>query len=98
MHKRELPRHQVELSPFSIARYPTTNAMFQCFLEAGGYQDERWWSEARAAKVWRKDGTVKDSWSCCEPNPSTGTTLASMGRTNRWLASPGTRLSPIAVG
>lgn len=61
-YKRELPRHQVDLSPFAIARYPTTNAMFQHFVEAGGYQDERWWTEAKAAKVWRADGTVKDLW------------------------------------
>lgn len=62
-YKRELPRHQVDLSPFAIARYPTTNAMFQHFVEAGGYQDERWWAEAKVAKVWRADGTVKDRWS-----------------------------------
>jgi formylglycine-generating enzyme required for sulfatase activity/energy-coupling factor transporter ATP-binding protein EcfA2 len=62
-YKDELPRHQVELSPFAIARYPTTVAMFQHFVEAGGYQDERWWAEAKVARVWRADGTVKDRWS-----------------------------------
>lgn len=32
------------LAGFRIARYPVTNAEFQCFCEAGGYQpDERWW-------------------------------------------------------
>lgn len=62
-YKRELSRHQVKLSSFAIARYSTTNAMFQRFIEAGGYQDERWWSEAKAARVWQADGTVKDRWS-----------------------------------
>jgi formylglycine-generating enzyme required for sulfatase activity len=62
-YRDEMPRHQVELSPFAIARYPTTVAMYQCFIEAGGYQDECWWPEAKVAEVWRADGTVKDRWS-----------------------------------
>jgi formylglycine-generating enzyme required for sulfatase activity len=56
----EAPRHQVELDAFAMARYPTTNAMFACFIEAGGYADERWWPEAKGVEVWRPDGTVKD--------------------------------------
>ena len=31
------------LPPFSIARYPVTNAQFQAFIDANGYQDEQWW-------------------------------------------------------
>ncbi len=58
--KDEAPRHQVTLSPFALAKYPTTNVMFRRFVDAGGYADERWWPEAKAAKVWRPDGTVKD--------------------------------------
>jgi formylglycine-generating enzyme required for sulfatase activity len=44
-----------------MARYPVTNAMFARFIEDGGYQDARWWSEANAAGVWR-EGRAKD-WS-----------------------------------
>ena len=73
--KREAPRHQVELDAFALAKYPTTNAMFRCFLEAGGYADERWWAEAKAAKVWRPDGTVKDWWGDVRNRPASGTTL-----------------------
>ena len=58
----EAPRHQVDLDAFALGRYPTTNAMFRRFMEAGGYADERWWSDAEAAKVWRPDGIVKDLW------------------------------------
>ena len=58
--KDESPRHQVALDAFALARYPTTNAMFRCFWEAGGYANERWWPDAKAAKVWQPDGTVKD--------------------------------------
>jgi formylglycine-generating enzyme required for sulfatase activity len=68
-YQAELPRHQVELSPFAIACYPTTKAMFQCFVEAGGYRDERWWAEARSAKVWRKDGTINDAWGDVRTEP-----------------------------
>jgi formylglycine-generating enzyme required for sulfatase activity len=50
--KRELPRHQVEVDAFALARYPTTNAMFACFVEDGGYGDERWWAEAIADGRW----------------------------------------------
>jgi len=55
----ERPRHRVYLDPYEIARYPTTNAMFAHFIAAGGYQDERWWTEAIAEGYW-KDGRVKD--------------------------------------
>jgi formylglycine-generating enzyme required for sulfatase activity len=34
--------------------------MFRCFLEAGGYAEERWWAEAREVGVWQPEGTVKD--------------------------------------
>ncbi|NJP05653.1 MAG: formylglycine-generating enzyme family protein, partial [Chloroflexaceae bacterium] len=29
---------------FTIARYPTTNADFACFVAAGGYEQEQWWT------------------------------------------------------
>ncbi len=32
------------LPDFTIARYPVTNAQFQCFIEDGGYADGRWWA------------------------------------------------------
>jgi formylglycine-generating enzyme required for sulfatase activity len=54
------PRHEVELDSFALARYPTTNAMFRRFMEAGGYADARWWPEEKASGVWQPDGTVKD--------------------------------------
>ena len=31
--------------PFAIAKYPVTNLQYSRFVEAGGYEDERWWSE-----------------------------------------------------
>ncbi|MEM9387860.1 MAG: SUMF1/EgtB/PvdO family nonheme iron enzyme [Pseudomonadota bacterium] len=37
--KRE-PR---ELETFWLARYPVTNAQFQAFIDARGYEEDRWW-------------------------------------------------------
>jgi formylglycine-generating enzyme required for sulfatase activity len=33
-------------TPFSIGRYPITNAEFAHFLTAGGYAESRWWTES----------------------------------------------------
>ena len=37
---------------YYIARYPVTQAQFQAFVEDGGYQEESFWPEAKAAGVW----------------------------------------------
>ena len=42
----EKPMQQVQLEAFSIAAYPVTNAQFRMFVEAGGYHERRWWSDA----------------------------------------------------
>jgi formylglycine-generating enzyme required for sulfatase activity len=57
----EMPRHQVALDAFALARYPTTNAMFDRFIRAGGYANPTWWEEAIAAGRWQ-DGKVRDYW------------------------------------
>jgi formylglycine-generating enzyme required for sulfatase activity/energy-coupling factor transporter ATP-binding protein EcfA2 len=31
---------------FWLARYPVTNAQYQQFMQAGGYEERRWWSDA----------------------------------------------------
>ncbi|HLY67847.1 MAG TPA: selenoneine synthase SenA, partial [Chloroflexota bacterium] len=38
--------HPVELKPFRIARAPVTQAQFSAFVDDGGYQQQRFWSEA----------------------------------------------------
>jgi formylglycine-generating enzyme required for sulfatase activity len=40
----EQPAHPVQVSEFWIGRYPVTNAEYRAFWEAGGYDQERWWS------------------------------------------------------
>ncbi len=41
----ERPAHEVEVSPFKISKYPITNAQFEMFMNAGGYHEQKWWSE-----------------------------------------------------
>jgi len=46
----EHPRHTVPLAPYAIARYPLTRAEYACFIEAGGYEEEGYWTEG--GKYW----------------------------------------------
>ncbi|MCP4287575.1 MAG: SUMF1/EgtB/PvdO family nonheme iron enzyme, partial [Gammaproteobacteria bacterium] len=48
----ERPQHELTLPTFYIARYPVTNAQFDPFIKAGGYDDLQWWTEA--GWEWRK--------------------------------------------
>jgi formylglycine-generating enzyme required for sulfatase activity len=45
-YERERPRHQVTLTPFWIGKYPVTNAQFEHFIDAKGYDTERFWTPA----------------------------------------------------
>jgi iron(II)-dependent oxidoreductase len=40
----ERPAHIVDLPAFRIGRLPVTNAEWQAFVAAGGYDEPRWWS------------------------------------------------------
>lgn len=50
-YERETPAHPIEIVPFSMSAFPVTNAEYKCFIDAGGYEDERWW-DTPAAKRW----------------------------------------------
>jgi gamma-glutamyl hercynylcysteine S-oxide synthase len=62
----ERPAHQVELPAFVIDATPVTNGQYVEFLDAGGYDEPRWWSEAgwrhrvdaglAAPRFWEADG------------------------------------------
>lgn len=59
--------HEIEVKPFRMARAPVTNAQFAGFVDAGGYQDSRWWGSegwawrertgATAPVYWQRDGS-----------------------------------------
>jgi gamma-glutamyl hercynylcysteine S-oxide synthase len=78
----ERPAHPVDVAAFHIDRAPVTNAAYAAFLDAGGYDDPRWWSgpgwEHRQAaglsapQHWQRDG---DGW-----------TYTRFGRTSRIVA------------
>jgi gamma-glutamyl hercynylcysteine S-oxide synthase len=42
----ERPAHVVDVPAFWIGRVPVTNAQWQQFIAAGGYDEPRWWSAA----------------------------------------------------
>ncbi|MGD8842823.1 MAG: SUMF1/EgtB/PvdO family nonheme iron enzyme, partial [Gammaproteobacteria bacterium] len=39
------------LEAFEIARYPVTNRQYQCFVDDGGYEDERWWQDLQKPEI-----------------------------------------------
>jgi formylglycine-generating enzyme required for sulfatase activity len=49
---QESPEIEVHLPTFAIGQFAVTNAEYQCFMDGGGYEDERWW-EGDAARAWR---------------------------------------------
>ncbi|MGP4017089.1 ergothioneine biosynthesis protein EgtB [Saccharopolyspora sp. 5N708] len=65
----ERPAHQVHVDDFFIDSTPVTGGAYQAFIDAGGYHDPTWWSEAgwayrqradlRAPRFWWRDG---DRW------------------------------------
>ena len=65
LYEDEAPVHSVELRPFAMAQFPVTNAEWALFMQAGGYEEERWW-ETEEARAWRRgEGTAegaKQQW------------------------------------
>jgi len=53
----EQPQHTVELKAFSIGKWSVTNAEYACFMEAGGYENEKYW-EGDLAQRWLKGEDV----------------------------------------
>jgi formylglycine-generating enzyme required for sulfatase activity len=45
---------RITLDEFSIGRYPVTNAEYAWFIQDGGYQTDRWWSEE--GRAWKQGG------------------------------------------
>jgi iron(II)-dependent oxidoreductase len=70
-YDNERPAHVVDVAPFFIDTAPVTNRQYLAFVEAGGYDDPRFWSEAgwghrletdlEAPQFWSREGS--GSWS-----------------------------------
>jgi iron(II)-dependent oxidoreductase len=65
----ERPAHRVQVEDFWIDTTPVSNGQYLAFMDAGGYDDPRWWSERGwayrneanlvAPRFWQRDG---DRW------------------------------------
>jgi gamma-glutamyl hercynylcysteine S-oxide synthase len=63
----ERPAHTVDVPAFRIGRVPVTNGEWRRFIDDGGYQQQRWWSDhgwthrqeagLAAPQFWNRDGT-----------------------------------------
>jgi iron(II)-dependent oxidoreductase len=70
-YDNERPAHVVDLPAFWIDTFPTTCAQYLEFVDAGGYDDPRWWSQQGWAwrceaglqhpQFWRREGS---QWFC----------------------------------
>jgi formylglycine-generating enzyme required for sulfatase activity len=50
----------IQVPTFAIAKYPLTNAQYKPFIDAGGYKERRWWTDAgwdARAKGWEWQGS-----------------------------------------
>ncbi len=65
-YDNERPAHTVDVPAFLIDAVPVSNAAYRAFVEAGGYDDQRWWhptgwrwrceSGKRAPAFWLREG------------------------------------------
>ncbi len=55
-YDNERPRHPVEVSAFTIARRPVSNASWMRFSEGGGYERREWWS--REGWAWKEEHDI----------------------------------------
>ena len=59
VYEKEKPQHEVTIPyVYWLGRYPITNAQFQAFVGANGYQNPDFWPEARREQGWQ-DGQIK---------------------------------------
>jgi len=54
---QEIPAHEVEVAPFQISKTPVTNAEYAEFVNAGGYEETRFWEE-----LWKAELEDREEW------------------------------------
>jgi iron(II)-dependent oxidoreductase len=64
----ERPAHRVDLPAYWIDTTPVTNAAYTAFIEAGGYDDPRWWSADGWAHRQRAGLVAPQSWERIGPD------------------------------
>jgi formylglycine-generating enzyme required for sulfatase activity len=68
-YEDETPQQTIELPAFAIGKWSVTNAEFACFMNAGGYENEKYW-QGDLAQRWLKgedvsggqNKTIVDMW------------------------------------
>jgi gamma-glutamyl hercynylcysteine S-oxide synthase len=77
----ERPAHDTHVDAFFIDTAPVTNDAYLAFIDAGGYEDPRWWSEQgwayrckanlTAPRFWLRDGNrwLRNRFGVVEPIP-----------------------------
>ncbi|MGJ3241062.1 MAG: SUMF1/EgtB/PvdO family nonheme iron enzyme [Anaerolineae bacterium] len=62
---------EIPKKDYSIAKYPVTNAQFAKFIEAGGYNTERWWTKESWQKRGNQNWIVPRYWNDSKWNSDT---------------------------
>jgi formylglycine-generating enzyme required for sulfatase activity len=78
-----------DVEPFRIAKYPITNAQYALFIEAGGYENPDYWTDAgwkvRQKKNWTKPRFWQDSEFNGSEQPVNGVSWYEAYAFTRWL-------------
>jgi len=87
----ERPAHVVDLPAFRIGRVPVTNGEWQHFIDDGGYNQSRWWSERGWQHRQRADLTAPQFWSSDGATRTRLATSKTFPPTSRYSMSPTSR-------
>jgi formylglycine-generating enzyme required for sulfatase activity len=90
--KRLAKLQQVRLDyNFQIARFPVTNAEYARFIEAGGYEQQEWWT--KHGWDWKRSRTQPNKWNNSHYNnpaqPVVGVSWYEAAAYCRWLTAQG---------
>ncbi len=86
-------RHVPQPSPYRVGRYVVTNAEYRRFIEAGGYQQQQWWTENGWNYAQRQSWTQPRYWDDATYNqptqPIVGISWYEAAAYCAWLTSQG---------
>jgi formylglycine-generating enzyme required for sulfatase activity len=52
-------QHELSLPDYKLGKYPVTNVEYRRFIDAGGYRDKRWWTEAGWLEIGQKQNELR---------------------------------------